>query len=158
MDTQYHKACWTKHVFHVLRGDTNQAPKTKKSPTQGSTFVENHRYTDQRWSIPLNPRHREHICQHATFGWNRDPRKSFTCLHQATVERQNPFWITTRNISPTEKHAKSCTVQRPVMQTFSRLLSQLQMTLKAWKTSTNQPDSFANKLSSSPRQWRRPVP
>ena len=49
MDIQYHKACWTKHVF------------------------------------------REHICQHVTFGWNRGPGKSFTCLHQAMVERHNPF-------------------------------------------------------------------
>ena len=40
MDVQYHKACWTKHVFHVLRDDTNQAPKTKQSPTQVSSFVE----------------------------------------------------------------------------------------------------------------------
>ena len=40
MDIQYHKACWTKHVFHVLRDDTNQAPKKKQSPTQGSSFVE----------------------------------------------------------------------------------------------------------------------
>ena len=40
MDIQYHKACWTKHVFHVLRDDTNQAPKTKQNPTQGSSFVE----------------------------------------------------------------------------------------------------------------------
>ena len=40
MDIQYHKACWTKHVFHVLRDDTNQAPKIKQSPTQGSSFVE----------------------------------------------------------------------------------------------------------------------
>ena len=40
MDIQYHKACWTKHVFHVLRDDSNQAPKTKQSPTQGSSFVE----------------------------------------------------------------------------------------------------------------------
>ena len=40
MDIQYHKACWTKHVFHVLRDDTNRAPKTKQSPTQRSSFVE----------------------------------------------------------------------------------------------------------------------
>jgi len=40
MDIQYHKACWTKHVFHVLRDDTNQVPKIKQSPTQGSSFVE----------------------------------------------------------------------------------------------------------------------
>ena len=40
MDIQYHKACWTKHMLHVLRDDTNQAPKTKQSPTQGSSFVE----------------------------------------------------------------------------------------------------------------------
>jgi len=40
MDIQYHKACWTKHVFHVLRDDTNQAPKTQQSPTQVSSFVE----------------------------------------------------------------------------------------------------------------------
>ena len=40
MDIQYHKACWTKHVFHVLRYDINQAPKTKQSPTQVSSFVE----------------------------------------------------------------------------------------------------------------------
>ena len=40
MDIQYHKACWTKHVFHVLRDDTNQAPKIKQTPTQGSSFVE----------------------------------------------------------------------------------------------------------------------
>ena len=40
MDIQYHKACWTKHVFHVLRYDTNQAPKAKQSPTQVSSFVE----------------------------------------------------------------------------------------------------------------------
>ena len=40
MDIQYHKACWTNHVFHVLRDDTNQAPNIKQSPTQGSSFVE----------------------------------------------------------------------------------------------------------------------
>ena len=40
MDIQYHKACWTENVFHVLRDDTNQAPKIKQSPTQESSFVE----------------------------------------------------------------------------------------------------------------------
>ena len=40
MDIQYHKACWTKYVLHVLRDDTNQAPKTKQSPTQISSIVE----------------------------------------------------------------------------------------------------------------------
>ena len=34
MDIQYHK-----HVFHVLRDDTNQAPKIKQNPTQGFSFV-----------------------------------------------------------------------------------------------------------------------
>ena len=40
MDIQYHKAYWTRHVFHVLRDDTNQAPKQKQNPTPGSSFVE----------------------------------------------------------------------------------------------------------------------
>ena len=40
MDLKYHKGCWTKHVFHVLRDDTREGPKTKQSTTQVSSFVE----------------------------------------------------------------------------------------------------------------------
>jgi len=35
IDVRYHKACWARHVFHVLRDDTNQC-----SPTNAITMFD----------------------------------------------------------------------------------------------------------------------
>ena len=94
MDIQYHKACWTKHVFHVLRDDTNQARKTKQNPTQGSSFVEllNIIDTQTRDGAYLSIQDIENTyVSMLHLGGTEALEKSFTCLLQAMVERENPF-------------------------------------------------------------------
>ena len=133
MDIQYHKACWTKHVFHVLRDDTNQAPKTKQSPPQGSSFVEllNIIDTQTRDGTYLSIEDIENTYVNMLHLGGTEALEN----HSPAFTRQ--WWLKDRilselpHVTSVRQRNMSCTVQRLVMQTCSRLLSELQMTLKA---------------------------
>ena len=133
MGIQYHKACWTKHVFRVLRDDTNQAPKTKQSPPQGSSFVELLNIIDTQ-------------TRDGAYLSIQDIENTYvSMLHLGgteVLENHSPpaftkQWLKGRilselpHVTSVRQRNMSCTVQRLVMQTCSRLLSELQMTLKA---------------------------
>ena len=40
IDVEYHKDCWTRHVFHAQRGETSHVEKGKEDPVQLASFIE----------------------------------------------------------------------------------------------------------------------
>jgi len=40
MDLTYHKGCWTKHVYHLLRYESQKGTEPKHSTMQVSSYVE----------------------------------------------------------------------------------------------------------------------
>ena len=115
---------------------TNQAPKTKQNPTQGSSFVEllNIIDTQTRDGAYLSIQDIENTYVSMLHLGGTEALEN----HSPAFTRQ---WLKDRILSElthvkTVRQRKcevplSCSVQRPVMQTCSRLLSELQMTLKA---------------------------
>ena len=137
MDIQYHKACWTKHVFHVLRYDTNQAPKTKQSPTQVSSFVEllNIIDTQTRDGAYLSIQDIENIYVSMLHLTGTEALEN----HSPAFTRQ---WLKDRILSelPHVKSVRQRNMRSPAVLYCPEACD------------ADMPDSFSNEVSSSPRQ------
>lgn len=80
MDVQYHKSCWTKHVFHSQRDHSKEAQRTKQDPTQVASLTEliHIIQNETKDGAYLSKQDIENVC-HTTW-WFRGPGKLFPCL------------------------------------------------------------------------------